>query len=154
MSNELTLREAIPTDAKKLLEFFKKTQDYEYLEAINTDTTEEEVMYSLDEIYESGIDELTLAIINDEIVGFARVEGKLSTGEVGIVVDKEFQGKGIGNELMYDIVDWFENYSDLYEIWLEVYTENKKAINLYKKYNFVEFHKTDNSKFMILKKTD
>ena len=77
-----------------------------------------------------------------KIVGFTRCEGnKLSRfrhkAEFGICIEKEYWGYGIGKVLLENIVAWADNVG-LKKISLNVVETNTKAVNLYKKYGFVE----------------
>lgn len=47
-----------------------------------------------------------------------------------------FQGKGVGTKLMEAIIDVADNWLMLVRVELTVFTDNEKAINLYKKFNF------------------
>lgn len=58
---------------------------------------------------------------------------------LGIVIgEKEWQGKGLGREIMELGIQFGFSYLNLVKISLEVLTNNDKAINLYKSIGFVE----------------
>ncbi len=79
----------------------------------------------------------------NEIVGFAfiKIKKKLQNGgflgEFGIVVNDEHQGKGVGKKLTSQIIEHAIK-EQFRRIDLTVSPSNFKAINLYKKYGFVE----------------
>ncbi len=55
-----------------------------------------------------------------------------------IAVKKEFQGKGFGKLLLEHFIEICKN-KNTKKIFLEVSTDNKKAVNLYKRYGFKDF---------------
>lgn len=58
------------------------------------------------------------------------------SGGMGIMVGKEYQGKGIGKALMGALLDLSDNWLMLVRVELGVFTDNEKAINLYKSFGF------------------
>lgn len=81
--------------------------------------------------------------INEQIVGtcnlMSRGGGRVSKTrhvvELGMAILSEFRGIGIGNAMMEYMVDWARKKG--YEkISLSVFSSNKPAINLYKKFGF------------------
>lgn len=96
-------------------------------------------------INEDNADERTLFLVveaDGKIVGFTRCAGnKLSRfrhkAEFGICIEKEYWGYGIGKVLLENIVAWADNIG-LKKISLNVVETNTKAVNLYKKYGFIE----------------
>lgn len=58
------------------------------------------------------------------------------SASIGIMVHKDYQGKGVGTKLMEAIIDVADNWLMLVRIELTVFADNEKAINLYKKFNF------------------
>lgn len=138
MSDELVLREAIPTDAEKLIDFLKRASkestfiEHESLQNVTVD----DERISLDEIYNSPNDELILAILGDDIIGFTRLE-KIDQyeSELGIVVEKDLWNQGVGSFLMEDVLAYAQE-SPISKVSLEVYKKNPAAIHLYKKHGF------------------
>jgi RimJ/RimL family protein N-acetyltransferase len=96
-------------------------------------------------IHEDSISERTLFLVAEvegKIVGFTRCEGnKLSRfrhkAEFGICVLKEYWGHGMGKVLIENILLWTDHVG-IEKISLTVVETNKKAIELYKRYGFVE----------------
>ncbi|KAJ49648.1 RimJ/RimL family protein N-acetyltransferase [Clostridium tetanomorphum] len=96
-------------------------------------------------IYEDSIAEKTLflvAEVDGKIVGFTRCErNKLSRfrhkAEFGICISKKYWGHGIGKVLLENILMWADTVG-IEKISLTVVETNTKAIQLYKKYGFVE----------------
>ena len=97
---------------------------------------------------------LLVATVKQKMVGIITVnltDAKSLSAELGIGVLNEFQNIGLGSYLIEEALDWFENYSGLHEIWLEVYQNNPKAIHLYYKYGFKQVSARQNIIKMELK---
>ena len=78
-------------------------------------------------------------LCDDKIIGFLECSIILDEAELyEIAIDQEFQGKGFSNYLM-EYFFKFCNSKNVRTIFLEVNTINSKAINLYKKFGFVEY---------------
>lgn len=96
-------------------------------------------------IYEDSIAEKTIFLVAEvegEIVGYTRCEGsKLSRfrhkAEFGICILKEYWGQGIGKVLIENILMWADTVG-IEKISLTVVETNTNAIQLYKRYEFVE----------------
>lgn len=96
-------------------------------------------------IYEDSIAEKTiflLAEVEGKIVGFTRCVGsRLSRfrhkAEFGICITKEYWGHGIGKVLLENILMWADTVG-IEKISLTVVQTNTKAIQLYRRYGFVE----------------
>ncbi|MDS0526005.1 GNAT family N-acetyltransferase [Clostridium sp. SHJSY1] len=83
-----------------------------------------------------------IAEVDGKIVGFSRLEGNnLSRfrhkAEFGICILKEYWGFGMGKILIENILE-FAKSADIKKVSLYVVETNTKAIELYKKYGFVE----------------
>jgi RimJ/RimL family protein N-acetyltransferase len=83
-----------------------------------------------------------IAEVDGKIVGFTRCVGnKLSRfkhkAEFGICILKDYQGYGIGSMLLEHIINWADEIG-IQKINLSVLETNEKAIQLYKKFGFVE----------------
>lgn len=57
-----------------------------------------------------------------------------------IAINKNYQGNGFSKYLLSNLIDSYKNF----EIFLEVRESNYVAINLYKKFKFMEIHKRIN----------
>lgn len=60
------------------------------------------------------------------------------SGSVGIMVSKDYQNQGVGTLLMKSLLDLADNWLLLVRVELGVYTDNERAIHLYKKMGFEE----------------
>jgi L-phenylalanine/L-methionine N-acetyltransferase len=56
---------------------------------------------------------------------------------LGIGVSKEHQNKGVGKALMAALIDYADNWAHILRIELTVYTDNARAVALYKQFGFV-----------------
>lgn len=56
--------------------------------------------------------------------------------DLGLFVHDAYQGKGVGRALMQAAIDMADKWLDVVRIELEVYTDNERAINLYRSFGF------------------
>ncbi|MQS88936.1 GNAT family N-acetyltransferase [Companilactobacillus mishanensis] len=150
MSDQLTIREAIPDDSEMLIDFLNRVSDQsDFIEhdSIKSLSVEQE-RESLDEIYESEFDELMIAIFENQIIGFSRLEKiDKTSSEFGIVVDKDFWHQGIGSYLTEEMLEWSKS-APIKKVTLEVYKNNPAAIQLYKKYGFTTRSRSKKTQIM------
>ncbi|NEU05397.1 MULTISPECIES: GNAT family N-acetyltransferase [Clostridium] len=76
-----------------------------------------------------------------KVVGVANLSVNKSnrvrhSASIGIMIRREYQGKGIGRTLMENLIDLADNWLMLVRAELGVFTDNEKAINLYKSLGF------------------
>jgi len=57
---------------------------------------------------------------------------------LGICVAPDCWGRGLGTELMRRLLDWADNWAGILRIELGVFTDNARAIALYRKFGFEE----------------
>lgn len=60
------------------------------------------------------------------------------TALIGMGITKEYRNIGLGTALLSECVDWAKQNPILELIWLQVYTDNKLGVSLYKKMGFSE----------------
>ena len=83
-----------------------------------------------------------VAVVGDRVVGMIGIETfpnrprRRHAGRIGISVDIEWQGKGVGTALMTAGVDLADNWLNLTRLELEVYSDNEAAIHLYERFGF------------------
>ncbi|WP_391529464.1 GNAT family N-acetyltransferase [Photorhabdus akhurstii] len=82
-----------------------------------------------------------VACIDGEIVGQVGIEicqnlRRRHVATFGMGVHADYQGQGIGSELMEAMLNMCDNWLNIERIELEVYTDNDAAIALYKKFGF------------------
>jgi len=81
-----------------------------------------------------------VADISDKVVGMVSVRvgtGREShVGDIAMAVHDKYQGQGIGKMLMLTVIDLADNWLNLVRLELDVYTDNERALRLYKKFDF------------------
>jgi len=60
------------------------------------------------------------------------------TAVIGMGMLKQYRNSGLGTELLLSVIEWAKQNPILELIWLQVYTENELALNLYRKMGFEE----------------
>ena len=80
--------------------------------------------------------------VNSKIVGSTTlIRGKYNrikhTAMFGITILREYSGLGIGSKMLNEVLVHSKNHG-IEKIELEVFERNTRAINLYKKYGFIE----------------
>lgn len=90
---------------------------------------------------------MLVAEIDGVVVGHAGLTlyrgRRKHVAEVGIGVDEDFQGQGVGTKLMEAVLDLADNWYNIARVELTVYADNAAALHLYRKLGFVEegFHR-------------
>lgn len=62
---------------------------------------------------------------------------KRHCGGMGMMVHRDYQSMGVGTKLMEAVLDIADNWLMLQRVELSVFTDNEKALGLYKKFGFV-----------------
>ena len=57
-------------------------------------------------------------------------------GDIDMAVHDKFQGQGIGKMLLITVIDLADNWLNLVRLELDVYTDNERAIHVYKQFDF------------------
>jgi RimJ/RimL family protein N-acetyltransferase len=79
-----------------------------------------------------------VAVADDQVIGMIHVEvSRHGFGEIGMLVDREWRGRGVGSALIQAAIDWARGHG-LHKLSLEVFAHNTAAIALYRKCGFVE----------------
>jgi putative acetyltransferase len=80
-------------------------------------------------------DHVFVAVVDGQVVGMAGLHvGKRKlrhSGSVGMMVHDQFQGQGIGRELLEMLLHVADNFLGLTRVDLEVFPDNTRAIRLY-----------------------
>ena len=94
-------------------------------------------------IAEPKVDDILLvAIVDGEIAGNAGLHPAAGSPRrshamhLGMVVGEGFQGKGVGDALMKALLAIADGWMNVFRIELTVFTDNKRAIALYRKHGF------------------
>ena len=91
-----------------------------------------------DESLNNGVNKTFLYVLNDELIGFIHIQDLIDEIDViNIVINEENRRKGYASKLIEHVI----NYAKDKKIILEVSDQNTSALNLYKKYNFIEINR-------------
>ena len=84
-----------------------------------------------------------VAVDGDEVIasgaiyGFGPVVRRRHAAHLGISVAHERQRQGFGSEMLRRLLEWADNWAGFLRIELTVYTDNERAISLYRRFGFV-----------------
>jgi RimJ/RimL family protein N-acetyltransferase len=79
-----------------------------------------------------------VALAAGEVVGLIFViESSLGSGEIGMMVARDWRGRGVGSALVAAAIEWGREHG-LHKLTLSVFPHNEAAIGLYRKFGFVE----------------
>ena len=87
-------------------------------------------------------DPLLAAEVDGRVVGLAGLEvskpaRQRHVGTLGIMVHREYQGRGIGRSLLSALLDIADRWLMLKRVQLTVFTDNQRAVGLYRSLGFV-----------------
>ena len=145
MSFDGIIREAVTDDAEQLILHTKQVlREHSDVLAATVDefnmTKEEEVEWIQTQKLEGLI---LVAEVEGKIVGMLNF--RLSprkqfshTGMFGMSIQEKYTNKGIGSALLKRLLEWAETDERVEKISLEVFSNNLRAIQLYKKFGFKE----------------
>ena len=135
----LKIRRADADDYEQVCEMFVSARVYEGTLQVpypSRDYWRRRLSENVDSVYN------LVAIIDERIVGMVSVDTfphkprRRHAGVIGISVHADWQGKGLGKELMRAIIDFADNWLNLTRLELEVYADNEAAIHLYERFGF------------------
>jgi L-phenylalanine/L-methionine N-acetyltransferase len=135
----LLIRRAEPDDCSALYEMFSHPQVFAGTLQLPYPSRE----YWRQRLADAGDSTYNLvAVVSDRVVGMLGVHTfpnrprRRHVGAIGICVQNEWQGKGIGKALMRAGLELADNWLNLTRLELEVYTDNESAIRLYERFGF------------------
>ncbi|MFY3790878.1 GNAT family N-acetyltransferase [Ureibacillus sp. MALMAid1270] len=142
----ITLRTALPEDAKQILKFIKTIlKDAPFLLTTESEfnITDDQHVQFLKQMLEDNGKLAILAEYQGNIIGFLDFHngGKKRIqhqGEFGMSISEAFRNQGVGRALLTCLLDWAKDHPLIEKVCLEVFAENTNAIALYKKFGFVE----------------
>jgi RimJ/RimL family protein N-acetyltransferase len=145
MDQQFIIRKAVQEDAESLLLHFKKvlTENPNFfattIEEFNITVAEEvEFIHNLEK---NGL--LLVAEVTGKIIGMLNFQ--LSPrkrfshqGMFGMSIQEAYTNMGIGRSLINQLLDWAKNDPRVEKVSLEVFSNNERAIHVYRKLGFVE----------------
>lgn len=72
-----------------------------------------------------------------EVVGLLNTESHFGFGEIGMMVARDWRGRGVGTALVAAAIEW-ARARGLHKLTLSVFPHNEAAIALYRKFGFLE----------------
>ena len=73
-----------------------------------------------------------------ELIGLIHVErSRFGSGEIGMLVTREWRGLGVGSALLAAAIGWARE-NQLHKLCLSVFPHNERGIALYRRFGFVE----------------
>jgi RimJ/RimL family protein N-acetyltransferase len=132
------VREANDTDAAAIKNIVNSVAPEKYF--VVPESSREDWNKTIEEIKNrKGL--TAVAQVNEETVGIAYlVRGKFDknshVGFLGISILKKFRGIGIGTAMMNYLIEWAKDQEEPEKISLIVFSTNKVAISLYRKFGF------------------
>ncbi|MBA4602651.1 GNAT family N-acetyltransferase [Thermoactinomyces mirandus] len=145
MNSEVTIRKAVENDAEQIIQHTKKVLKENpdvfatTLEEYNMSVKEEKKWIKL--VKKQGL--LIVAEVNGTIIGMLDFELSprkkfCHQGSFGMSIQEAFTNKGIGGLLIKTLLAWAEKDNRVEKVSLEVFSNNRRAIHVYKKYGFTE----------------
>ena len=137
----ISIRRATPEDASGLTALMSEEAVYGNL--LQLPHPSEATWRERLEAKSSNGDVQLLAIAQDQVIASAGLHGNIHIRRrhamhLGMAVAPAAQGKGVGSALMAALVDYADRWAAVLRIELNVYSDNARAIALYKKFGFVE----------------
>lgn len=152
--NKIKIIRVAPTDIQQLQAISKQTFIETFANQNTVDNMQKYIENNLNnnkllEELSNPCSEFYFATCNAEIIGYLKInygeaqtelKNKKTIEIERIYVLKSFQGQGVGQALYETALTIAQNKKSEY-VWLGVWEKNKKAINFYKKNNFIVFDK-------------
>ncbi|MDR1605521.1 MAG: GNAT family N-acetyltransferase [Streptococcaceae bacterium] len=141
---EVIVREAQASDAQNLIAFLNcvgKESHFLTLDEAGILMTDSQMSDYLTQIAAKDNNAYFLALVGDEIAGVVSLTADFHErirhiGDLFIVVRKEYQGYGLGQILLADMLAFVSEVGVIKRLELQVQKRNEKAIHLYQKHGF------------------
>ena len=103
-------------------------------------TSQEEWRQTIEQWLHDEHTHLFVADIQNKVVGLVHVRIGLGrskhVGTLFMAVHDRYQGQGIGKMLVLTVIDLADNWLNLVRLTLDVYTDNERALHLFKNFDF------------------
>jgi RimJ/RimL family protein N-acetyltransferase len=131
---EFEVRPARPDDARAMAELFATVaQERDGIATEPPVEIEQRAAY-----FACSADAVVVAVASGQIIGMLHVDvSRHGFGDFGMLVDRDWRGRGAGSALVQAAIDWARG-QQLHKLCLEVFAHNTVAIGLYRKFGFVE----------------
>lgn len=156
--DEVKIRMADGYDATAVIDLLKQLRiesDFLAVDDNLDDLTEDQEAMQINLLNSSGRNLVLIAKINTETIGIVSItelDDSPNEGELGVAVLNKYQNMGLGTALIDSAIDWYQNYSLLEQLSLEVFNENQKALKLYLALGFEVVSQNKGKSKMILSK--
>jgi len=141
----IVIREAVPADAAQIVAYMQRIS-HEPNNNILTGPGEftltvEEERELIEEYSFTPNAVMLVAVADGKIISVMHSRGgkrraARHTASVGISVDRDWRGKGVGTAMMARLIEWAEQNPVITRLELEVFTSNERAIHVYEKFGF------------------
>jgi RimJ/RimL family protein N-acetyltransferase len=89
------------------------------------------------ELFAGSVNGSLVAVADDQLIGMLHIEvSRYGFGELGMLVDRGWRGRGVGSALVAAAIDWGHE-NGLHKLCLDVFAHNAAAVALYRKCGFV-----------------
>ena len=144
LEKEIVYREPEIEDAQEIVEFYNRVggeTTYLSFEGNEYPLDVEAQKASIESTKKQINSVMFLATVDGSIICIGTISSGMKIkarhcGELGIVVAKEFQGQGIGSEMIRRLLAWSRGNGVTTRVQLDTRKDNEKAVELYKKFGF------------------
>ncbi|MEF9945887.1 MAG: GNAT family protein [Lachnospiraceae bacterium] len=137
-------REPVVEDAQEIVDFYNRVGGETSFLSFEKDEYPMNVEAQKQDIQDTKASDnntMLLALAHDKIIGIGTISSssKIKSrhcGELGIVVENAFQGKGVGSEIIKKLLDWCKTNHVTTRVQLDTRCDNENAVKLYQKFGF------------------
>ncbi len=144
---KVKIRKSVLNDAEALLTIQKAVvEEGKFLittqEEFANNTIEQQMKW-MGRILENDREMIFVAETDDTVVGWLVFQSSdrqrlAHTGSFGMMIHRDFRGKGIGKMLLSELLAWANAHPQIEKVCLGVFSSNHDAIALYKQMGFIE----------------
>ncbi|APB30735.1 GNAT family N-acetyltransferase [Vagococcus teuberi] len=141
----ITLRQAIPSDAANLIQairFLNTETPYLVVSPHALNMSVDAMEHEIDYIFNQPNQFILLAFNQLDIIGIATIVSEEENcfkhvGELGITIKKEFWGLGLGTAMIQEMIELCLESQIIKRIEINVQTRNTRAMSVYEQVGFV-----------------